>query len=192
MDITDRLQATADLILRTDDPVQMEMFSALSSVFEGQWLQSDEAMLYQEHETKFVGAWMARKIHSFLFSVDHQYRIGCVFDGHNLFVDEQWEFMVDRTFKAIREGLDTVDLQESWNYWGYTCDICRVELSYFETAYHCECQHKHDFCITCIHSMVQQHQELQTFMTGILNDELNANCIQEIVAFTVGHVLKFI
>ena len=115
-----------------------------------------------------------------------------------MFVEEQWRYSVNRHYRCIRDGLETVDLQDTWNFWGYTCDICRVELSYFEMMYHCRCvqsPHKHDICITCIHSIVLQQQDIATFLAGILADELDRNCIQQIIDFYVGYftenVLKY-
>ena len=36
-----------------------------------------------------------------------------------------------------------------------------------------------------------QYNQLKPFMKGLLKDELNDNCINEIVTFTVGQVMRF-
>ena len=36
-----------------------------------------------------------------------------------------------------------------------------------------------------------QYNQLRPFMNGLLKDVLNDNCIHEIVAFTVGQVMRF-
>ena len=61
-----------------------------------------------------------------------------------------------------------------------------MELSWYEIVYACKCDiqdfngvigENHAYCISCIHSIVKQYNELKPFMEGILADTLDSYCI---------------
>ena len=94
------------------------------------------------------------------------------------------------------EWIET-NIYTSWKTGKWSCDICRMSMSWYETVYGCQCDNttefgdNHAICLTCIHSIVKQYNELRPFMMELLENELNSNCIEEIVAFCIGEVVKF-
>lgn len=194
IDLTNRLEAVSDLVLNTDNPMQIAILNALSDAIYSEWIDESKYILFGKYEFQFIGEWMAMEIQSFLEVRTHQYRIGCPFDGYKLSASQQWKYSVNRTYCAYKNGMDAVDPQQQWNCSGYTCDVCNVEQSYFQTMYRSECPSiadSRDFCVSCIHDIVRQHRELHAFLKDILHEDLVENCIGEIVTFCVGQVLKF-
>ena len=192
VDATNRSEAESDLILKTDDPTQIAVKEAVAECIQSifSW-DSDiaEKHMYSDYDFKFMWSWMAMNIHSFLFSPDYEYRIGCVSDSCQLNAEWLWQYDLRRAL-GNSEACEDADIQGNWEYLpdyvGYTCDICRVEMSWFEMAYYCEPGNDHHFCVSCLHSMIQQHTEINALITGLFQ-----NCIQEILTFCFGNVLKF-
>ena len=143
------------------------------------------------HHFKHMSSLVAMNVFGYLYAPQYSHRIQCVFGDSYLFVEEQWKYHIWRTIMEIRNGTEMHEIQSSRSGFGYTCDICRVELSWYEMMYHCECCHQHDFCVSCIHSIMDQHDEMKRFISGILKNEIDDDCIQEIVAYCVGKVIQF-
>ena len=140
---------------------------------------------------KFISAAMAIYICEFLCEPQYNYRIRCIFeDDKNLFTDQVWTCDIMNTYQAIKDGKDTLDLQY-FDGTGYTCDICRCEISRYEWMYHCTAEHSHDYCLSCIYSIISQHKEMKQFINDCLLDLLNADCIEQIITFCMGTVTKF-
>ena len=91
------------------------------------------------------------------------------------------------------------------------CDVCSVTVDQFEYIYHCSAkmEDRHDICLNCIYSMIKQNNQLNGLLIDILTgngdenrDEddgkyhygynVNKDCIDVIVSFVVGKVVKII
>merc|ERR1712228_91433 len=193
VDVTNNLNATKDLILRTNDDNVMNIFDALRyhlfDYLNEQMYDIEEGTDDWNH--KFIASLLSTFVCQFLYESDYNYRIECVFeDGMHLFMDQVWTYDIYTTFAEIQDGKETLDLQ--WfGGTGYTCDICRCEASRYEFMYHCLADDNHGFCVSCIYSMILQHDEMKSFINECLDNLLNADCIEEIVAFCLGKVRKF-
>eukprot|EP01083_Nonionella_stella_P075999 206883_1 len=76
------------------------------------------------------------------------------------------------------------------------CDVCSVSVDQFEYIYHCSArmEDRHDICLTCVYSMIKQSGELSELLVSILSKDnswdVNCDCVQLIVSFVVGKVVK--
>ena len=97
-----------------------------------------------------------------------------------------------KSYENYRDGLDTAAPQKCWDYGGFSCDLCRCEVRYFEYMWHCgNKEHVHDLCLSCMYSNLQQYKEMKKFLVGVLDKVVNRDIIEEIVVFCVGKVNKF-
>ena len=143
--------------------------------------------------TQDIAKSVAVQVYKLLFEPEFYHRVGCIFDGEEMFNSEQWTFEVNKTISDYQEGIDCRELQKSWDAFGYSCDICRIDVTFFDFMWHCKRHHndRHDFCLSCIHSIIQQYNQMQEFLYGILRDQMNKDCIEQIVICCVGKVVKF-
>ena len=189
LDLTNLVGAQNDLILRNaaihgGNESAMHMFCELSDVLIDIYgeLYYDEKIDFSECQSQFIPDNVAIDIYEFLYKPMYNYRINCIFDGAEMFGMKQWQYIVDRTIDCYKTGIDTTAPQDTWICTGYSCDICRCEVSPFEYMWHCKDeQHKHDFCLSCVHHMVQQYYQMQTFLSDILDGVVNKDIIEEIV-----------
>lgn len=72
------------------------------------------------------------------------------------------------------------------------CDVCSITVDQFEYIYHCstKMEDRHDICLNCMYSMIKQSNELNNLLIDILMDNVNNDCIDVIVSFVVGKVVK--
>ena len=201
VDITDKNRAYNDMITRNNDMEKYGVFSAivdgLKDIYIDKLWHDDELIDdYEECDAVWIPQSVAVYIYGFLFIEQYNHRVCCIFDGKEMLYEKQWAYDIEATRKDYINGRDpgTDNVQESWDpHRGYSCDICRVELSYFEYMWHCtNTEHKHDFCLTCIHSMVEQYTEMQEFLMEILEGVVNKDCVEQIVVFCVGKINKFV
>ena len=126
----------------------MEVFGTVDDfLFEFYWneMQYIESQLWH---FKFISTAMSIYICEFLCSPQHNYRIECIFDDEkNLFSNQVWVYDIDYTYREIKIGKDTLDIQ-FFDGSGYSCDICRAEISRYDWMYHCTAEHSHDYCLS--------------------------------------------
>ena len=147
---------------------------------------------YNEADAQLIPDSIAVRIYGFLFHPQYNYRVNCIFDGDEMFAGEQWEYYVRRTIDDFKNGVDANDVQDAWLCTGYSCDICRCEVRYYEWMWHCKNRKcKHDFCLSCVNYMVQQYYQMKQLLVDILKGVVNRDIIEEIVVFSVGKVNKF-
>eukprot|EP00484_Ammonia_sp_Unknown_P030040 CAMPEP_0197025016 /NCGR_PEP_ID=MMETSP1384-20130603/5460_1 /TAXON_ID=29189 /ORGANISM="Ammonia sp." /LENGTH=364 /DNA_ID=CAMNT_0042453493 /DNA_START=131 /DNA_END=1225 /DNA_ORIENTATION=- len=222
VDVTNRIKAEAELILQTKpNKGNVNVYSALSEYLYDFYYEE----MYEIDEDnygciKILGNMVATNIYKFLYDIKYHYRIQCIFCDRFLFYDQQWKYHICRQFHEIKRKrgvrLSDPDVQEARNRLGYTCDLCRVELNWYEFVYHCKCDEQwhggsedgtfsyhqkfdvlrmpdsepfvHDFCVTCIYAVVSMYQEMTKYLKQCLKD-LNDDCIAEIVSFCCGKVI---
>ena len=194
VDVTNISQAYKDLIIRNDDGDALKIFDAIYDAFVDIYgdLRMKNKSDYDDVDGEFIPNSVAVYVYGYLFMERYNLRMNCAFDGKELFYEEMWPYDVRRTMEDQEKGMEICDLQESWDWMGYSCDLCRVEVRYFETMWHCKNKdHVHDYCLSCIHSMVQQYNEMNEFLIELLDGVVNKDCIKEIVVFCVGKVNRF-
>ena len=199
MNIANPTQAVSDLILRTDNGLSDGIFKsvteALYQVYINLWWYAEIG--YTEFQARTMVTTFGCNIYQYLYRPEYIYRVNCLFheeDNHELFCGESMPFHVKLTLEDQEQGLEVVKLQECWTMMGYACEICRVEIGYFEYMWHCKHEKvpdRHAYCLTCVHSMVQQYNEMEQFLADLLLDIVDMDCIIEIVAYCVGKVKKF-
>ena len=195
-DITAVTQAYRTMIIRGCDDENWKFCENLmdftAEILPGLYVNEYGYPYFNEYDSKWIPMLISSEIYGFLFSAGFNHRVNCVFDGEELYHGQQWSYKVKATYDDYKQGIDCLDAQDCWEAVGYSCDICRCEVSLLEFMWHCqdkECTH--DFCLSCVHSMVQQYDEMQRFLMEILNDTLNKDIVEEIVKLCVGGVNKF-
>ena len=201
IDITDRKGAETSLILKTDNTECHQMYNTLGRILQRLCaaeiipdLQDVIPNYDGNRDEQFMASFMAMNILQFLFPSEYNYRFGCALGKSELRLDQIWSICIDDHYGAIQRGEHVTDLQhDRFCGVGYSCNICRMELNWYEYAYHCKCDSDmtHEFCISCIHSMLDQYEKMKPFMSQLLMDVLDKNCIETIVVFCVGKVARF-
>ena len=196
INITNTLQARSDLVLKTMNTEQIDIYTQLCDDLCGiyELLRIQRKIDYNHYFgiTRDIAKSVALEIWKLLFEPQFYHRVQCIYDGYDLFDSEQWAFEVNKTISDHLDGIDCRDLQNSWDAFGYSCDICRIDVTFFDYMWHCKNgDHRHDFCLDCIHSIIKQYDQMQEFLCGILKSELNKDCIEQIVIYCVGRVIKF-
>ena len=203
VDITTVGYAYRDLILRnighdceqSQRTESLKVFTELAAVF-GDYLGElwllENKLNYPEADTIYIPMSVATHVYEFLYEKKYYYRWNCIFDGFDMIYDEMWPFKIMENYNSYKNGNGTVAAQNSWDNLGYSCDLCRCEVRYFEFMWHCKNKsHQHDLCLSCIYSTFQQYKEMQSFLFEILQDVVNQDIIQDIVSCCVGKVHKF-
>merc|ERR1712228_15788 len=173
----------------TNDKNKYEIYQALwcgvnifccSAIFESMELEDDYDD-FMEMDYVPISTCIALNVYEYLFSADYHYRFKCLLGNSQLFLEQQWKYAVSQTLTKYQ--IEDV---------AYSCDLCRKEFSLFEYAYHCKCKKvDHDFCISCIHSVLMQCNEMKPFLMQLLKEQLDDHCIEEIVEFCVGKAIRF-
>ena len=194
-DLTDIKTAENDMILRNNNnkenfDIFCELIRCLDDVYLMDEWHDEYIGDYDKDDAECIPDFVGLIICQFLFTPQYNYRIHCMFDGKEMFNELQWKYNVERTIEDYKEGRDAIAAQDGWDGTGYSCDMCRVEVSYFEYMWHCK-DMEHDFCLTCVHSLVQQYNQLQDYLVDILDHILSQDIILEIVSFCTGKVNKF-
>ncbi len=126
----------------------------------------------------------------YLYSLNHyEYKIGCIYDDSDLYINHLWTYKILKTYNDIKNCIQIKPLQLLPDLTGYSCDLCRIEVGWNEFMFHCNCD-KHDFCISCIYSLIFQQTEMKQLLYGLLKEFINDDCIYQIVTFCVGRVIK--
>eukprot|EP01083_Nonionella_stella_P178002 627530_1 len=189
VDITDRKHMECELILRSNEQNAATMYCELCDV-----LSTICGLFYVEDEV-YHGSHMASLISTYicqcLYAPDYTYRFECLFCNTFLFSNNQWEFSIAEYAHQIQNGIQMTEIQRARDCMGYSCDICRVELSWYEISYHCYGRPRHDFCVSCVHSLLTQQSEMKAYLSQILNGRVTDDCILEIVKFCAGNVQRF-
>eukprot|EP01084_Bolivina_argentea_P115668 205655_1 len=193
IDITNRSIAESELLLGTNVAENTRFYCMLYEYVNGIYMEQMYENIEQmkdRHNLSFFGNLVSINIYQFVFEKEYNYRIKCLFDDYILFCVQQWSFEIGRTIKKIKMGKEFKNPQTNHDSFGYSCDICRVETSWYEYVYICKCE-EHAFCLSCIHSNVMQYKQMKPLISDILNGVLDDNTVEVIVMFCVGKVRQF-
>ena len=183
IDIANKKEAVIDLMcLNGTEDIYDELMNFVKVVFPPRSMWDDPFRGLDE--MRFA----VRNILSFLCGNEYYYRIKCPFDNVELIMNETWyDSIICDGDKCQERRLGFMD----WS-WCYICDICRVEMSWYDLY----CQGNvdddcHIFCVTCIHSMVMSYRQYNGLVYDALEDCLNDHCLVEIVQFCAGNIAVF-
>eukprot|EP01084_Bolivina_argentea_P253521 425875_1 len=199
VDVTNTAQAYIDLILGLNEEDENEtkertfymINECLLDIYCNNMWYNDE-IDYEEYDAETMSVSMCIYIFEFLYCSKYYHRINCIFDGCDMIHEMQWPYYVGKHIENVQKGIETADAQIVWECGGYSCDLCRIEVKYFEYMWHCDNgDHEHDFCLSCIHSVLQQFYEMKNFIIELLDGVINRDCVEEIIAFCVGKVNTF-
>ena len=179
--------------LRSNDEDMLELYGFLRNHLSAFYFNNMYEVEDQNWNFRYIGNLIATFIVNMLYEKEYNYRIMCIFEDANyLFVEQLWTYDISLTYKQIQKGKDTVDLQD-FEGTGYTCDICRCEISRYDYMFHCKSDIDiHDYCISCVDAIILQYNQMKKFIDNCLNEQLNDDCIDQIVTFCVGKVNKFL
>ena len=128
---------------------------------------------------------------------EYDYRVQCIYCDNFLNLDEHWRYYLERIHQERLQGIEVYEAQEAHldtdysDSLGFSCDICRVEVNMYDNMYNCSKDNKsHDFCISCIYGIIVEYQEMKRFLADILQDVVNNDCLEEILSFCVGRIIK--
>eukprot|EP01084_Bolivina_argentea_P171516 297145_1 len=144
---------------------------------------------------------IATYVHQFLFAADFRYRIECLLGNTMLYMVTPWNDVIQSTIIQNNDDSDANVIAEFpseqfLDNGRYTCDICNIEIDWFEYVYACNCEvsdifgEDHVFCIACIYSVIIQYKQLKPFLCELLKQVINDDCIEQIVAFCVGRIVE--
>ena len=168
IDITDRTQAINKLILNTNNQSINTVYSSIHSAVCKQLRQEKQYFEIDKIEDK--GHFIVSHVCLYLVKKDYNYMIDGIFLHGPLQLYYPCHYSKDK----------------------YICIICQSEISlygyFFAKKYKpYDCA----YCLSCIYSVVMQCEQLEPILMEILKEELNDNCIDEIVSFCVGKINKF-
>ena len=201
IDLTNLVFAQFDLILLTsrDDTDEDDQFDTFCKICDGlidvysELWYDEEISDYDEPDAQLIPDSIGIRIYGFLFDPEYNYRINCIFDGYEMFGGEQWPYYVRRSINDLKNGVDVNGSQNAWLCTGYSCDICRCEVRYFEWMWHCRNKKcKHDFCLSCVNYMVQQYYQMQELLVDILDDVVNRDIVEVIAVFSVERLINLV
>eukprot|EP01084_Bolivina_argentea_P187742 323325_1 len=201
IDITNKQQAEYDMLLRRNkdqsNEKDFDVYKCLSECLLDIYSNEIEEMyefIHYEENTKSFSRIITCYIFEYLYCKEYNYRIQCIYDEYYLFIEQQWKYYIFIHYENLKNGGENSgDVQQLHDFIGYTCDLCRVEVCQFDFMYHCDCNenNSHDFCVSCVHSLVLQNNEMKQLLYGILIDIIDDDCIDQIVMFCVGNVIQF-
>eukprot|EP01084_Bolivina_argentea_P039457 72918_1 len=139
-----------------------------------------------------VGKYVSGNVIGFLYSLKYIWKIGCRLN-HEHGLLKLYSLMNHFTCTNIESsilGVNNGVKADSTTEW---CDICHVSSNIFLSTFHCDAEivEAHDYCMKCVNGMITQHNQLIELLEEILiKDDVNHNCIEIIVTFVVGKVVK--
>eukprot|EP01084_Bolivina_argentea_P115669 205656_1 len=119
LDLTNKTAAIKHLILRNDNSDLINIYDILC----------ESLLEFYYFDIAFNGKHCSRLfsmyICSYLYSLNrYEYKIGCIYDDTDLYIDHQWKFKIFKTYNDIKKCIQTKPVQLLPSLTGYSCDIC--------------------------------------------------------------------
>eukprot|EP01083_Nonionella_stella_P172508 592223_1 len=133
---------------------------------------------------------VALNVMNMLWIKDKGYKMKCLLfgDDHS---DDRIELMSQREY-AIGSAMRW---RNKHYYYVYYCDVCLCVQGDYYWMYRCRKSkdtkyNGHDLCLKCVYHVIKQNKQLIELLNCLLMDHLTTDCIQTIVFYTAGHVVK--
>ena len=101
---------------------------------------------------------------------------------------------IRQDYEMMREGVDNVCIEmDSFDRIQYNCDHCRDLLTEWNFVYCCyakDWDQRHDVCLLCVSGIIKLNRKLGELLVNILKDNLDCDCIQTIVNYVIGRVIR--
>jgi len=201
IDLTDYKQIYHNTLIKRNDTQSMQTFFAIHEALKNLMNAECKGMyggLEWLSHRKAMNEFMAKNIFDMLYLPQFEYHLTCFVDGEDGWLTFENLRQCDSrlTYQMIAGGEMTnhnvVDFV-SRGHVVYSCDWCSIEIKDWDFVSPCKAQlaDQHYFCINCINTVICLNEELKQLLTEILLDEtFVSDCIQAIVDFVVGKVVK--
>ena len=96
-------------------------------------------------------------------------------------------------FELLRKGIGNVYVHPLMHHQlNYTCDWCLCFIDEFDFVFQCsgaQDLERHDYCMSCVGTVITMTQELNVFLKEILRTQLVPDCIRCIVDHAIGRMV---
>merc|ERR1712176_1040943 len=119
------------------------------------------------------------------------YKMKCLMSSDCQHFDDTLRLIPQREYGVRR----AMYLKDSSHYFQFYCDNCLCLQGDFCWMFRCQKERQrkyngHDICLNCVHDVIKKCKELKALLDELLIDELTNDCIQTIVVYTAGNVVK--
>eukprot|EP01084_Bolivina_argentea_P000796 1465_1 len=134
---------------------------------------------------------VALNVINFLWLKDKGYKMKCLYSNKYDHFDDKIKLISQREYAIGRSAY----FGDNCHYHVYYCDVCLTVQGDYSWMYRCQKNKQtkydsHDMCLKCIYDVTKRYQQLIGLLNHILMNDLTNDCIQTIVKYTAGDVVK--
>jgi len=172
----------------------MDLYLCLNGIFYSEYIQKlsiDSKRIHQQSMVKCVSL----NVINYLYKKEERYKIKCMLmnelSADHIHFDDTLRLIPQREYAVNRAFV----LKEQSYYFEYYCDQCLCVQGDYYWMYRCmrEANGKydgHDICLNCVYDVIKKCRQLKHLLDKLLVNELTDDCIQTIVVYTAGNVVK--
>eukprot|EP01084_Bolivina_argentea_P079861 144756_1 len=197
IDLFDDTDMKKQMLIQRDDAESISVFESILDAYGFHCFMHcvetvgfRAALIYYESMATFL----TKNIFECLFeTMPHfELKVKCLVEPHKdgkLTMQNLRQMAMAKYYKSMQDGVEKIlpgTIEHAGD--GYQCDWCYRSLNRFDFAFQCEanCMERHDLCVHCVYNVIKLGQELESWLTPILCDELDGDCINLIVDYVVG------
>eukprot|EP01083_Nonionella_stella_P097869 275164_1 len=201
--ISDDTQLLQHLLIQSDDTQHLLIFDAVKMHYS---VPSQDYCFeaYGPHDFgvhwESMAEFVTKNICTYLFDAQFCYHVDCLQGNHGVTGVLQLSNLRVRDIKSDYEmlmaGVEHMSIAlDSFDNIEYACNVCRCALREWDYVYSCctkqweENQQMHDYCLFCVHNVIQLNKELAQLLKDILRNTIDMDCIQTIVHYMIGRVI---
>eukprot|EP01083_Nonionella_stella_P013887 39079_1 len=203
VDLNDNRLTYKHILMNNDAPHAMDIFHSIYQGLDAQIKRlcveiygTLKGIAYVRGSNEFL----TKNIFDMLFDdedVRFVYKVGCFVDGNDgwlQFVNvAKWDIDMIQEILKGNDGINFLAEATQIHSMLYSCDWCSAEIK--TTGYFYVCDHecfadKHYYCLKCVSTVIKLNGELKILLMDLLHQQLVDDCVQTIVDFVVGSVVK--
>lgn len=200
VDIAPKRDMIRLVLLETNNPQCLSVYDALydhcileSICISREMFEEMEAVIHYEAMAQFI----AKNVCDFLFQRQFHYKLDCLLAAHLHGSLRCWnvhQFHLKAVYEIRRQKLGNVPDVAAEMFAGYSCDICRIGLHFWDYMFECDNGYmdSHDFCLNCATNVIKMNCELKELLAGLLRDVLIVECIDTIADYVVGRTNQIV
>ena len=208
VEINDDTDMINNLLIQRNDELSINIFDAIKNHYEVLTQSESYEMYGKEHYTKHwenMADFITKSVFDYLFEPQFEYKVACFMDDtykknnylvmNNLRAKDianDYEMLKKQKNGDERNNNNNENVVDSFDLIEYGCDWCRGLITEWQFVYSCNGENwdnVHDICLFCTNTVIVLNKELHKLLSNILKDNLNRDCISEIVHFTIGKVI---
>ena len=195
IDLSDRNEADKHLLVGDASEMENmhEIYQALTELFFTDYAVECFDGMYRYHvEFLSMAKSVSINVLEFLYIKDKGYKVRCSLICEHY--DDTLRLMGQRKY-IIARSLENKKPEQAQEF-HYYCDICLCRQGDYDWMYHDKFKtddnrtNMHDICISCVYDMIKRYEQLSSLMQEILLTEITSDCIQVIVSYVSGDVIK--